>query len=77
MTTLEELKKRATAAEAVLIERVEALVAGQAKQDALRKFREAIESVGVPRLDSFESVRGGENPIRAWVNRIYTKFEES
>ncbi len=77
MNTLEELKKRATAAEAVLIERVEALVVEQAKTDALRKLKDAIEAIGVPRLDRYEMSPTGENPIRVWVNQILQKLDES
>jgi hypothetical protein len=44
MTTLDDLKKRATAAEAVLIERVEALVIEQAKADAVGRLKTAIEA---------------------------------
>lgn len=77
MNTLEELKKRATAAEAVLIERVEALVVEQAKTDAKKRLRDAIEAVGVPRLDRHEMSPAGEHPLRTWVIRIYTKFDEA
>ena len=77
MTTLEDLKKRATASEAVLIERVEALVAEQAKTDAKERLRKAIEAVGVPRLDSMEMHTSGDHPIRTWLTRIYAKFDES
>ena len=77
MNTLEELKKRATAAEAVLIERVEALVTEQAKTDAKKRLIAAIDAVGVPRMDRYEMSPAGENPIRTWVNKIYAKFDES
>ena len=74
---LEDLKKRATASEAVLIERVEALVAEQAKADAVTRLKAAMQAVGVPSLSRHEMSPLGENPIGLWVKKIMQKLEES
>jgi len=76
MSTLEDLKKRATAAEAVLIERVETIVIEQAKIDSVKRLKTAIEAVGLPRLDRYEMSLSGENPIRIWVNHILDKLKD-
>jgi len=76
MNTLEELKKRATAAEAVLIERVEVLVAGQAKTDARRVMMDAIRAAGMPEMRSeFELRSSREHPCKAWVETVIGKIE--
>jgi hypothetical protein len=78
MNTLEELKKRATAAEAVLIERVEALVVEQAKTDARRVMMDAIRAAGVPEMRSeFELRSSREHPFKAWVETVIRKIEAS
>lgn len=75
MTTLEDLKKRATASEAVLIERVEALVAGQAKADAKKRLLVAARSVPVP--DAYSVGCRDEHPVMNWVDKVIRKIEES
>jgi hypothetical protein len=76
MTTLEDLKKRATAAEAVLIERVEALVAGQAKTDARRVMMDAIRAAGMPDVRNVEmGYSSREHPFKGWVETVIRKIE--
>lgn len=77
MTTLEDIKKRATASEAVLIERVEALVAGQARTDARRVMMDAIRAAGLPDVRHVEMRASNEHPFKGWVETVIRKIEET
>ena len=79
MITLEDLKKRATASEAVLIERVEALVAEQARTDARRVMMDAIRAAGVPDVRHSEMMlhSSREHPFKGWVETVIRNIEKA
>ena len=80
MTTLEDIKKRATASEAVLIERVESLVAGQAKTDARRVMMDAIRAAGIPDVrQAFDMLHHDhrEHPLKGWVETVIRNIEKA
>ena len=75
MNTLEELKKRATAAEAVLIERVEALVRESIAAPDYRKL--LIEAARkTPHIDTFRGA-SMRNPVSEWLDAVIKNIEKT
>ena len=75
MITLEDLKKRATASEAVLIERVEALVAERQKGEMKKQLLVAVRSSQFP--DVHYAGSRDEHPAMDWVKTVIQKIEKT
>lgn len=65
MTTLEDLKKRATASELTLIAEVEKLCRVEARKEVISQFKNAIDDCGRPDRVDFPD----------WFNRMRDNFD--